>query len=53
VLFTIIGDLFRGHELSGWVKAVWILILIFIPFLKEKGAISDEEFRRLKARLVG
>jgi Short C-terminal domain/Phospholipase_D-nuclease N-terminal len=103
VLFTIIGDLFRDHELSGWVKAVWILFLIFIPFLtalvylvvrgpgmrdrsvreqadvrrhlesyiretagtspvdelhklnelKERGAISDAEFDRLKAKLIG
>jgi hypothetical protein len=103
VLFTIIGDLFRDHELSGWWKAVWILFLIFIPFLtalvylivrghgmrdrsikeqaevrrhfdsyvreaagttpvdelhklndlKEKGAISDEEFQRMKAKLIG
>ena len=103
VLFTIVGDLFRDHELSGGVKAIWILFLIFIPFLaaliylivrghgmrdraikeqaevrrhfdsyvretagatpvdelhklndlKEKGAISDEEFERMKARLIG
>src|SRR3954447_12196389 len=109
VLFTIIGDLFRDHELSGWLKAIWILFLIFVPFLtalvylivrghgmrdrsikeqaevrrhfesyvretagtaptagsapidelhrlndlKEKGAISDDEFQRLKAKLIG
>jgi ABC-type multidrug transport system fused ATPase/permease subunit len=33
VLFTIIGDLFRDHQLSGWGKAAWIVFLIFIPFL--------------------
>ena len=33
VLFTIIGDLFRDHDLSGLGKAVWIIFLIFIPFL--------------------
>ena len=33
VLFTIIGDLFRDHDLSGWGKAVWIFFLIFIPIL--------------------
>lgn len=33
VLFTIIGDLFRDHELSGWGKAVWIFFLVFLPFL--------------------
>ncbi|WP_400997541.1 SHOCT domain-containing protein [Agromyces sp. GXQ0307] len=32
-LFAIIGDLFRDHELNGWWKAVWILFLIFLPFL--------------------
>jgi hypothetical protein len=102
VLFTIVGDLFRDHQLSGWAKAIWILFLIFIPFLtalvylivrgqgmrdrsikeqadvrrhfedyvretagtspvdelhklndlKEKGAISDEEFERMKAKLI-
>jgi ABC-type multidrug transport system fused ATPase/permease subunit len=33
VLFTIIGDLFRDHQLSGWAKAAWTLFLIFVPFL--------------------
>src|SRR6478609_3807848 len=33
VLFTIIGDLFRDHQLSGWWKAVWVFFLIFVPFL--------------------
>ena len=33
ILFTIITDLFRDHEMSGWMKAVWILFLVFIPFL--------------------
>lgn len=102
VLFTIVGDLFRDHQLSGWWKAVWIFFLIFVPFLtalvyliarghgmrersikeqadvrkhfesyvretagtspvdelhklnelKEKGAISDEEFDRMKAKVL-
>jgi hypothetical protein len=33
VLFTIVGDLFRDHGMSGWGKAAWIVFLIFIPFL--------------------
>jgi ABC-type multidrug transport system fused ATPase/permease subunit len=103
VLFSIIGDLFRDHSLSGWAKAIWILFLIFVPFvtalvyliargegmrersvreqaearkhlesyiretagsspvdelhklseLRDKGAITDEEFQRMKAKLVG
>jgi hypothetical protein len=102
ILFTIIADLFRDHELSGWWKAVWILFLVFIPFLtalvyliargngmrdrsikvqaeakehfdtyirteahaspadelhklndlREKGALSAEEFDRAKAKLL-
>jgi ABC-type multidrug transport system fused ATPase/permease subunit len=32
-LFAIIGDLFRDHKLNGWLKAIWIIFLIFVPFL--------------------
>jgi hypothetical protein len=103
ILITILNDLFRDHELSGWAKAAWVLFLVLIPFLtaliyliargegmrertikaqseakqhfdayvreqaqaspadelhklndlKEKGALSDEEFERAKAKLLG
>ena len=103
ILITILSDLFRDHELSGWAKAAWVLFLVFIPFLtaliyliargegmreraikaqadakqhmdayireqahsspadelhklndlKEKGAISAEEFDKAKAKLIG
>jgi hypothetical protein len=33
ILITILSDLFRDHELSGWWKAVWVLFLVVIPFL--------------------
>ena len=33
VLFSIIGDLFRDREASGFAKAVWMVALIFLPFL--------------------
>jgi ABC-type multidrug transport system fused ATPase/permease subunit len=33
ILFVIIGDLFRDHQLSGWGKAAWTVFLIFVPFL--------------------
>ena len=102
ILFTIIGDIFRDHEMSGWAKAVWIIFLVFIPYismlvyliargsgmreralkaqseakhhmdsyiqqqahvspadelhklndLKEKGALSSEEFDRAKTKLL-
>ncbi len=32
-LFSIITDLFRDRKLSGVAKAVWLLFLIFLPFL--------------------
>ena len=33
ILITILTDLFRDHEMSGWGKAIWVVFLIFIPFL--------------------
>lgn len=33
ILFSILGDLFRDHETSGWAKAVWVIFLVFFPFL--------------------
>ncbi|MGW6660094.1 SHOCT domain-containing protein [Rhodococcus sp. NPDC055024] len=33
VLFSIITDLFRDQETSGWAKALWMIFLFVIPFL--------------------
>ena|SRR6187431_1767352 len=33
ILFQILTDLFRDRALSGWWKAVWIIGLVFLPFL--------------------
>ena len=102
ILITILTDLFRDHEISGGVKAAWVLFLVLIPFLaaliyliargsgmrdraikaqteakhqmdayireqassspadelhklnelKEKGALSAEEFEKAKAKLL-
>ena len=32
-LFAIITDIFRDHQLNGWVKALWLIFLLFLPFL--------------------
>ena len=99
ILVTIISDLFRDHELSGWWKAIWVLLLLVIPFLtmfvyliargngmrdrsikaqaemrehlieasgaspaveiakldelKKSGSITDAEYKKLKAKVVG
>ena len=29
----ILPDLFLDHNLPGWAKALWILFLIFVPFI--------------------
>jgi len=33
VLFQIIVDLFRDHSVSGWVKAIWVIGLVVLPYL--------------------
>ena len=33
ILITVLIDLFRDHEMSGLGKAIWVVFLIFIPFL--------------------
>ena len=98
LLIIVISDLFRRHDISGWVKAIWVIALIVFPYLgvfaylitqsrgmaersgqqaqqardelrrvvgfsvadeiekldrlKKSGAITDQEFARLRAKLV-
>ena len=33
VLFQILTDLFRDHQTSGWLKAVWVFFLIILPLI--------------------
>ncbi|MFJ3792407.1 SHOCT domain-containing protein [Kitasatospora sp. NPDC090091] len=33
LLFKIITDIFRSHDLSGWGKAGWLILVILIPLI--------------------
>lgn len=33
MLFSLFADIFRDHELSGWGKAAWSILLIFLPLI--------------------
>ena len=99
LLITIFADLFRRHDISGWVKALWIIFVIVLPFLgiliylitqshgiaernvkqaqaeqeqlsqivgtssadelmkldqlKASGSITDEEYQKMRAKVIG
>jgi len=33
ILITVFIDIFRSHDLNGWVKALWVIFVIILPFL--------------------
>ena len=33
LLVTIAVDIFRRRDVSGWAKAVWLIFIVFLPFL--------------------
>ena len=33
IFVTVIIDVFRDDTLNGWAKALWVLFLVFFPFL--------------------
>ena len=33
LLIVVFSDLFRSHDLSGWAKAIWVIFVIFVPYL--------------------
>ena len=33
ILFRVIFDIFRSHDMSGWAKAGWLILVILLPFL--------------------
>ncbi|MER7760006.1 SHOCT domain-containing protein [Streptomyces sp. NPDC097619] len=33
LLFRVITDLFRDHEMGGWAKAGWLVLVLLLPYL--------------------
>jgi hypothetical protein len=33
IAITVLIDVFRRHDLGGWAKAAWVILVIVIPFL--------------------
>jgi uncharacterized membrane protein YcjF (UPF0283 family) len=33
VAISVVIDIFRSHDLSGWGKSAWVLVIIIMPFL--------------------
>ena len=99
LVITVFIDVFRRHDINGWIKAFWVIFVIVLPLLgvliylisqhagmakrsakqqeeyrdelratvgfsvadelskldrmKSEGKLSDEEYQRLRGRLVG
>jgi hypothetical protein len=33
ILFTVLGDIFRRHDTSGFSKVLWIVFIVVLPYL--------------------
>jgi hypothetical protein len=33
ILFTVLGDIFRRHDVGGLTKVLWIIVIILLPYL--------------------
>ena len=33
ILVTVFIDIFRSHDLNGWIKALWVIFVIVLPYL--------------------
>lgn len=33
ILFQVIFDIFRSHDMGGWGKALWMIFVVIFPFL--------------------
>ena len=63
LLITVASDLFRRHDISGWAKALWVIVLVVVPYIgvfaylifqgrgmTERSAHQAQEPRRTSAR---
>jgi cbb3-type cytochrome oxidase subunit 3 len=55
LLITIFGDLFRRHDISGWAKAIWLIVLIlfsyvgiFIYLITQHRGMAERQSQRLE-----
>ena len=33
LLISVASDLFRRHDISGWAKAIWVIVLVVAPYI--------------------
>ena len=33
IAITVLIDVFRRHDINGWIKALWVIFIIVLPFL--------------------
>lgn len=33
MIITVMVDLFRRHDLSGWAKVIWVIFLVVLPYI--------------------
>ena len=33
ILFNVLGDIFRRHDISGFAKVAWIIVVVVLPYL--------------------
>ena len=33
LLIMVFADIFRSHDMGGWAKALWVIFVIFLPYL--------------------
>jgi hypothetical protein len=33
LLIAVFADIFRSHDLNGWIKAIWCVFIIALPYL--------------------